>query len=76
MNGINPAVSQWISFGVGIAGVIAALSPEVFPSYIPHGAVADIIKTAGMVTALGGGVQGLLHRYSSADPGPGVMEKK
>ena len=69
---ISPDVAQWISFGFGVAGIVAALTPAAFPSYIPAGTVRDIIQTAGLVAAIGGGVQGLLHRYSSSDPGPGA----
>jgi hypothetical protein len=69
---IPPVVSQWISVVFLIAGVIAALSPQVFPSYIPAGVIKDIIQTAGLITAVGSAMQALLHRYSSSDPGPGA----
>ena len=71
---IPPVVGQWIGVGILVAGGVAALSPSAFPSYIPAGAVRDIIQTAGFVAMFGGIVMGALGRYSSSAPGPGAPQ--
>jgi hypothetical protein len=71
---IPPVVSQWISVGIAAAGVVALATPSVFPDYVPPGIAKDIIQTAGLMTFITGGVQTVLHRYSSSDPGPGAPQ--
>ena len=42
--------TQAIAFGsMALLGFVAALSPSMFPSYIPAGEAADIAKTAGLL---------------------------
>ena len=72
MNGIDPKISTWLNVGAAGLGVVATLSPSMFPSYIPPGSVADIIKTAGVLTTMLGGLNGVLHSVS----GPGGLQRR
>jgi hypothetical protein len=69
---IDPAVTQWVGTAFGVAGFVATLGPAAFPDYIPVGIAKDIIQTAGFCSLIGGGIMGVLGRYSSSEPGPGA----
>jgi len=66
---MNPNVAAGINAAVAIAGVLAAMTPSMFPSYVPPGVAADVTQTAGFFMALWGGVNGVLHLMSSSTPG-------
>lgn len=70
---ISPAVAQYITGALTVAGIIATASPSVFPSFIPPGVVKDIIQTCGLLSLIGAGLFGTgASRYSSSEPGPGA----
>jgi hypothetical protein len=63
--------TQAIALGVMSAlGFVAALTPSMFPSFIPAGADADIAKTAGLVAGLMGSIGSAMGLFSSSKPGP------
>lgn len=65
------ARTQAIALGaVSALGFIAALTPSMFPSFIPAGAAADIAKSAGLVAGLVGAVGTGMGLFSSSRPGP------
>jgi hypothetical protein len=66
---MNSNVSAAINAGVAVVGVLAAMTPSMFPSYVPAGVAADVTQTAGFVMALFGGVNGVLHITSPSTPG-------
>lgn len=66
---MNPNVAAALNAVVAVLGVLAVMSPSMFPSYIPTGIVSDIIQTAGFASALWGGVNGVLHITSPSTPG-------
>jgi hypothetical protein len=51
-------------------GFIAALSPSALPSFVPSGAGADIIRTAGIAAGLVSSVGAAMGLFSSSKPGP------
>ena len=51
-------------------GFIAALTPSMFPSFIPPGLDADIAKSAGLVGGLIGAIGSGMGLFSSSRPGP------
>jgi hypothetical protein len=62
--------TQSIILGILTAlGILAAMSPSVFPSFIPPGEAADIIKTAGFVSTIATGVGAAMGLWSSSKPG-------
>jgi len=67
---VSPTASAYFSVAMAIVGVLAAMSPSLFPSYLPPGVVADVTQTAGFITTLWGGVNAVLHAVSSTAPGP------
>lgn len=73
---MNPAVSMYINIAMSVLGVVAALSPSVFPSYMPDTVVKDVIQTAGLVFTIWGGVNTALHATSTAQAGPLSSERK
>lgn len=66
---MNPNMSAAINAVAAVLGVLATMSPSMFPSYIPAGAAANITQTAGFVMAIWGSVNGVLHITSSSTPG-------
>ena len=63
--------TQAIALGVISAlGFIAALTPSMFPSFIPVGMDADIAKSAGLIAGLMGAVGTGMGLFSSSRPGP------
>ncbi len=66
---MKPNVSAAINAAVAVIGVLAAMTPAMFPSYVPAGAAAEVTQTAGFVMALWGGVNGVLHLTSPSTPG-------
>lgn len=66
---MNPNLSAAINAAVAVVGVLATMTPSMFPSYVPAGLAADITQTAGFVMALWGGVNGVLHLTSPSRPG-------
>lgn len=66
---MNPNLAAGINAVVAVAGVVAALSPSLWPAYVPPGVVADITQTAGLVAAVWGGVNSALHITSPSTPG-------
>jgi uncharacterized membrane protein len=63
--------TQAIALGVMAAlGFIAALTPSMFPSFIPAGAAADIAKAAGLAAGLMGAIGSGMGLFSSSRPGP------
>ena len=66
---MNPNVAAAINAAVAVVGVVATMTPSMFPSYVPPGIAADVTQTAGFVMALWGGVNGILHLTSPATPG-------
>jgi hypothetical protein len=66
---MKPNVSAAINAAVAVVGVLAAMTPSMFPSYIPAGTAAAVTQTAGFVMALWGGVNGVLHVTSPSTPG-------
>jgi hypothetical protein len=66
---MKPNVSAAINAGAALVGVLAAMTPSMFPSYVPPGIAADVTQTAGFVMALWGGVNGVLHLTSPSTPG-------
>ena len=69
MKGISPTVMQFFYVAMAVIGVVSAMSPDLFPSYIPAGDVANIIKTSGFIFTLYSGVSVALARLSSSQPG-------
>jgi len=67
---VGPAAAYYFSIAMTVLGVLAMMSPSAFPSYLPAGYVADVIQTAGFITALWNGVHTVLHGVSSTAPGP------
>lgn len=51
-------------------GVIAALTPSMFPSFVPPGEAADIAKSAGLLDTLVAGVGSAMGLWASSQPGP------
>jgi hypothetical protein len=66
---MNPNIAAVINAGVAVVGVLAAMTPSMFPSYVPAGVAADVTQTAGFVMALWGGVNSYLHVTSPSTPG-------
>lgn len=66
---MNPNVAAAINAAVAVVGVVASMTPSMFPSYVSPGVAADVTQTAGFVMALWGGVNGVLHLTSPAVPG-------
>ena len=66
---MNPNVAAAINAVVAVVGVLAAMTPSMFPAYIPAGVAADVTQTAGFVMAIFGGVNGALHITSPSTPG-------
>jgi hypothetical protein len=63
--------TQALALGLMSAlGFIAALTPSMFPSFIPPGMDADIAKSAGIVAGLMGAVGTGMGLFSSSRPGP------
>ena len=67
---IDPKFQVIGMYFLAALGVIANLSPSMFPSYIPAGETADIIKTAGLLFAVASGIGGSASLFSSSKPGP------
>jgi hypothetical protein len=67
---ISPKASIYLNAVPGLFAVLAMMTPSMFPSYISAGVTADIIQTAGFVTALWTGMNAYLHSVSSTAPGP------
>ena len=67
---ISGKVSQYINVGALVASGLAALSPSLFPSYIPAGEVSDILKTVGLI----GSVLSIMNVALHAAGGKGVSE--
>jgi hypothetical protein len=53
-----------------IVAVIAFLSPNAFPSYVPANVATGIISTCAFANILLNAANGALHLYSSSAPGP------
>ena len=66
---MNPNVAAAINVVVAIVGVVATMTPSMFPSYVPPGVAADVTQTAGFVMALWGSINSVLHLTSPATPG-------
>ena len=66
---MTPNLAAALNAAVAVIGVLAAMSPSMFPSYVPPGLAADVTQTAGFVMALFGGVNGVLHITSPSTPG-------
>ena len=63
--------TQAIAFGsMALLGFVAALSPSMFPSYIPAGEAADIAKTAGLLGGALSSVGAACGLFTSSKPGP------
>jgi hypothetical protein len=63
--------TQAIALGLMSAlGFVAALTPSMFPSFIPVGIDADIAKTSGLIAGLMGAVGTGMGLFSSSKPGP------
>ena len=63
--------TQALALGLMSAlGFVAALTPSMFPSFIPAGIDADIAKTSGLVAGLMGAVGTGMGLFSSSRPGP------
>ena len=63
--------TQAIALGVMSAlGFIAALTPSMFPGFIPAGAASDIAKSAGLAGGLIGAIGTGMGLFSSSRPGP------
>ena len=61
------------AFALGLMsalGFVAALTPSMFPSFIPAGIDADIAKTSGLIAGLMGAVGTGMGLFSSSKPGP------
>ena len=60
-----------IFYGIlGALGVVGALTPALFPSFIPSTEAADIIKTAGLLTTIMSGIAAGMASVGSSKPGP------
>lgn len=66
---MNPNYSAIINAAIAVIGVLATMTPSMFPSYIPPGISADVTQTAGFVMAIWGGVNSYLHITSPSTPG-------
>jgi hypothetical protein len=66
---MNPNQAAVLNAVVAVAGVLAAMTPSMFPSYVQPGIAADVTQTAGFVLAIWGGVNGALHITSPSTPG-------
>lgn len=66
---MKPNLAAAINAGVAVIGVLAAMTPSMFPSYVPASGAAAVTQTAGFVMALWGGVNGVLHLTSPSSPG-------
>ena len=66
---MNPNTSAILNAVFAVVGVLAAMTPTMFPSYIPSGVAADVTQTAGFVLAFWGAVNGALHLTSTSQPG-------
>ena len=67
IDGRTQAIALGVLSGLGF---VAALSPSMFPSFIPPGIDADIAKSAGLVGGLIGAVGSGMGLFSSSRPGP------
>jgi hypothetical protein len=74
MKGINPSLMQIFYAAMAVVGVIATMTPAVFPSYIPSADVTYVIQTSGFIVAIYSGVSTVLARLSSSDPGQWVQQ--
>lgn len=66
---MNPNVAGVVNAVAAVCGVLAAMSPSMFPSYVPPGIAANVTQTAGFVLAIWGGVNSALHFTSPSTPG-------
>jgi hypothetical protein len=66
----NPKIGVYVSVVAVVVSVIAIMSPGAFPSYVPAGGAAAIISTCAFLNILFNAVNGVLHLYSSSQPGP------
>ena len=66
---MNPNVAAAFNVVVAVIGVLAAMRPEMFPGYVPNTVSVDIIQTAGWLSLVWGGVNGVLHVTSPSQPG-------
>ena len=73
---IDPKTQQYVSMFFGVIGAVAVATPSIFPSYIPHGYVSDIIQTAGFLTFIWNTVHGVMAGFSSTQPGPWAPQDK
>ncbi len=66
---MNPNLAAAVNATVAVIGVLAAMKPEMFPGYMPGTVSTDVIQTAGWLSLIWGGVNGVLHITSPSMPG-------
>ena len=66
---MNPNVAAALNAVVAVLGVLAAMTPSMFPHYIPSSVAQDVVETAGFAMAFWGAVNGALHLTSPSSPG-------
>ena len=66
---MSPNIASALNAGVALIGVLAAMKPEMFPGYVPGNVSVSIIQTAGWLSVVWGGVNGVLHITSPSTPG-------
>jgi hypothetical protein len=66
----SPQIGVWLSAIAVVISVLAVLSPSAFPSYVSVGVATAIISTCAFLNILLNAVNGVLHLFSSSQPGP------
>ena len=67
---ISATASAFITGGISVLSFLGALSPKLFPSYVPNVEAQDIITTSGLHARIITAAVTPLHLFSSSDPGP------
>jgi hypothetical protein len=66
----NPKIGVWVSVVAIVLSVVAIMPPTTFPSYVPTTLAVAIISTCAFLTIIFNAINGVLHLYSSSQPGP------